>query len=116
MKSNLMKYRLNTKSGTLCKTFSLLTKVVIEWQLHASLPYTMIDHYKPNECFFIVIRRKLCSQGTATTRSRAVPVLSFGSKMGQDGGSLTSVTIGGNWLTPMRKTLEPQRESLNPQI
>jgi hypothetical protein len=47
MGSNSMKYRLNSQSGTLCRTFNLLTKLVLKWEIHVSLKFSIMEHYEP---------------------------------------------------------------------
>jgi hypothetical protein len=39
-----MKYRLNSHTGTLRKTFHLIIKPVLGWIFHDSLPYSMTEY------------------------------------------------------------------------
>jgi hypothetical protein len=49
MESNSMKNRHNAQSGRLSRTFNLLSQFVLGWQVHVSLPYSVIVHYEPND-------------------------------------------------------------------
>jgi hypothetical protein len=44
---NPMKCRLNSQSETLCMAFNLVTKLLLEWELHDSMKYSIKEHYKP---------------------------------------------------------------------
>jgi hypothetical protein len=49
---NPIKYRTNTYNGILRRAINLQAKLILEWELHISLPYSIIEHYAQNEYFY----------------------------------------------------------------